>query len=671
MRSLGHVGPSPGVSEPSESRIERFSWKAQNMTLTPQSGARYAVEKGYGRGVFPIQPNSKLPIPGVSWDGLVGQHVPAEPMDNNWAIATGAGLLVVDIDAHNDGLTSWDRLKAQHGPIPETFAVSTPNGGFHLYFRGDGPCSASKIAPGIDTRGAGGYVVCPGSALPTGSYDIAHDCPPAPLPAWVSQALIDAKTETPKNPAGEIELSEGERNSMLYREGCALRDRGYGEDAIYAALQALNDNHSDGALDEDELRTLSRQASKHPPGQARQAAEFRPVPKENSPIKLLKTLDFEAIPRAKWLIEGYLAPGYITAIGAPGNYGKTRIGALTDIAVASGQSIMGWDVCKGMSTGVLAITEDPMDDMYRRAAGVCVAHGIDHRGLDIHLWSMLDDPMCLIKKDGSKYIRNEAQIRGLIDYITAHKIGLLRLDPYSSIHALNENDSTDAVQLTLVLKEIMSATGCAVLLMCHVTKSSMPQRNAKDRSDYRGNMHVLRGSSALVDACRVVYTLDRYHPKADEEYGVPLEQSYRWLRMDVAKGNTFKQDEQKQFWYYLESPALPSGEEVGAAKVATPPQAVACELDQEGAIVAKVADLMEANGVTEGQAIPVTQLAEIAKVHPNWKDVFGKGKFFKEDHKLTSMRVKLQGLFSTAPERDGYRYWISQTHPKGVRREVV
>jgi hypothetical protein len=61
--------------------------------------------------------------------------------------------------------------------VERAFQVRTPRGGLHVYFKGEGPSTASRIADGIDTRGgilrdgkivSGGYVLLPGSKTMTG-----------------------------------------------------------------------------------------------------------------------------------------------------------------------------------------------------------------------------------------------------------------------------------------------------------------------------------------------------------------------------------------------------------------------------------------------------------------------------------------------------------------------
>lgn len=73
-------------------------------------------------------------------------------------IATGDGLVVVDIDPQNGGVIDHE-LEAL------TLTATTPKGGRHHYFRCDLPIrnSVGKVAEGVDLRGQGGYVVAPPS----------------------------------------------------------------------------------------------------------------------------------------------------------------------------------------------------------------------------------------------------------------------------------------------------------------------------------------------------------------------------------------------------------------------------------------------------------------------------------------------------------------------------
>jgi hypothetical protein len=97
--------------------------------------------------------------------------------DHGVGILTGpeSGIFVIDIDVA-DGKAGDDTLhdlEAIHGQLPATATVRTGSGGLHLYFTWpDGTdirnSASGALGPGIDVRGAGGFVVAPPSVHPNG-----------------------------------------------------------------------------------------------------------------------------------------------------------------------------------------------------------------------------------------------------------------------------------------------------------------------------------------------------------------------------------------------------------------------------------------------------------------------------------------------------------------------
>lgn len=93
-------------------------------------------------------------------------------------IPTGAlvGHWVLDIDCHKgavgpETLAAWEQ---EQGPLPATRSVSTASGGRHLLFAwpedGREVLSRVNVAPGIDVRGRGGYVIAPPSRSDQGAW---------------------------------------------------------------------------------------------------------------------------------------------------------------------------------------------------------------------------------------------------------------------------------------------------------------------------------------------------------------------------------------------------------------------------------------------------------------------------------------------------------------------
>jgi hypothetical protein len=96
--------------------------------------------------------------------------------DANVGVVTGAasGLVVLDIDLP-DGPASLARLTEEHGPLPATCEQRTGSGGRQLLFAHPGhPVSnRTRVEPGIDVRGDGGYIVVPPSLHAEQGGDIA------------------------------------------------------------------------------------------------------------------------------------------------------------------------------------------------------------------------------------------------------------------------------------------------------------------------------------------------------------------------------------------------------------------------------------------------------------------------------------------------------------------
>lgn len=170
--------------------------------------------------------------------------------DLNVGISTGAaGLLVVDLDS-DDAVDWWQR----QGPVPTL--IATTGRGQHWYYAGTGPSSAGRIAPGVDTRGAGGYVVAPPSIHPTtgGRYEWAHEAEVADLPEGLRALLSPRKPRRAKAYRFDLEVPArthladlarsveqappGQRNDALNRAAWKARGLGWNERAACVLASA-------------------------------------------------------------------------------------------------------------------------------------------------------------------------------------------------------------------------------------------------------------------------------------------------------------------------------------------------------------------------------------------------------------------------------------------------
>lgn len=147
-----------------------------------------------GRRIFPLRPNDKRPQI-TDWqhvacsDAATVAHWWTQWPDAGIGIATGQGLVVLDVDVKDgaQGTQSLQELQAQHGPLPQTSAVTTTSGGTHFYYACNVPIrnSTSRIGAGLDIRGDGGYVVAPPTIINGRAYSWANALPVVPAPDWL------------------------------------------------------------------------------------------------------------------------------------------------------------------------------------------------------------------------------------------------------------------------------------------------------------------------------------------------------------------------------------------------------------------------------------------------------------------------------------------------------
>ena len=147
-----------------------------------------------------------------------------------------SGLLVIDVD-HPAGAESWHRLCAEDGIAVRTVVSLTPAGGHHEYFAAPqglaAKNSAGRLAPNLDVRTAGGYVIAPPSRHPNGGiYRWAPgqgpgEVPLAPLPEPLVRRLAAL-------------AGAGEGNTIASRRRGQVRDiRRYGQAALQREAQMV------------------------------------------------------------------------------------------------------------------------------------------------------------------------------------------------------------------------------------------------------------------------------------------------------------------------------------------------------------------------------------------------------------------------------------------------
>jgi len=246
-----------------------------------EAALRYA-ELGYP--VFPCAPGTKTPL---TEHGHLEATTDPELIERWWtqrpnanvAIAT-TGLAVIDIDAGADWLADAPERALELAVAPLSL---TANGGRQYVFRQPAGkawrSTAGRLAPHVDTRADGGYIVVPPSVLSGGkayqwSEGMALDEPPENLPeppTWIVEQLDGLATSSPTSPrvavrpADSNQIPSGQRNATLVRLAGAMRRVGMSHGEIGAALQRANADRCVPPMAEAEVDRIASSVALYEP----------------------------------------------------------------------------------------------------------------------------------------------------------------------------------------------------------------------------------------------------------------------------------------------------------------------------------------------------------------------------------------------------------------------
>jgi hypothetical protein len=247
---------------------------------------RYA-EMGYP--VFPCAPGGKAPLTPHGFHDATTDVVRIEEWwarhrEANVAIPT-AGLLVVDVDGPDN---AWPGDPDKVLDLARGAVSITPRGGTHYIFRQPGDRAwgntVGKIAPKVDTRANGGYILLPPSVVDGKRYCWSKSSElmtPAELPeppGWLT-ALLDelggngappgahrARQGDDLAPDGNV-IPAGQRNATLARLGGVMRRVGMSRDEILVALLRANEDRCRPPLSLREVENVAASIARYEPDQ--------------------------------------------------------------------------------------------------------------------------------------------------------------------------------------------------------------------------------------------------------------------------------------------------------------------------------------------------------------------------------------------------------------------
>ena len=563
-----------------------------------------------GFRVFPITPGGKVPPKGLAWK-IEATTDPAkirawwafEP-NYNYAVAAGEGTLIVDVDAAKNGFAALLDLD-----LPDTLTVKTPGGGMHLYMHGpDVQNSVDRIAPGIDIRSAGGYVVGPGSFFAdpggkkgyTGTYHVINDTSPVEVPAGFVIMCGDPK-QREQGPAVSVDEPDDivfAIHYLLKDAPIAIEGRG-GNNTTYAvaarvieigvsaerAADLMAEHWNERCLppwNREELLGIVKNAENY--AQRRQgsggvtaaasdwgdAVVLPPAPPPSSAGKFDKVFasramtPIELIPAREWIMHRLLLRNEAAVLAGPGGVGKSGFSLALAAHGAAGRSFAGFTVNRPFKTIVYNL-EDSRHEMEARLYAACAVYDLDPREIEKHvlLWPGRELRFRLMNRDHSFAM---ADIQELARLTKREGFDAMVLDPLVSLHHEEENDNTAMGEVMDALNGLARLASIAVLALHHTPKAV---RQA-------GSSDAVRGAGNIVNAVRIASTIYAADEADAALYGFGDGYKARYVRIDDAKQN-LSALETKPLWLEKQSFPLPCGDTSYALRIMEPSATMAGE----------------------------------------------------------------------------------------------
>lgn len=475
-----------------------------------------------------------------------------------------SGVVCVDIDIKN-GARGREWLAENEDALPPTRTHKTRSGGLHLLFVAPTDVqirnSASRVAPGVDVRGEGGYIIIP----PSPGYDLADDTPPAEMPRWLVRACTEPKMPGPppeRAPSRHEDSANGSPYGLRALESeCAIiagampgtqepalndgalrmgslvaagvLDRAYAAQCLIGAGMQMRNGDAHRPWTRNEVidkvdRGLQdgarrpRQVKDRPDwktnGHAEPAYEPPPYPEDELPAKpkkaeprdIFPTLDIDGLlnlPPPVWRVHGLLTTSANAVLYGP--YASLKSFAALDLSLclAYGQPWHGRDV---QQCAVLYIAGEGVGGLSKRIKAWLHFHGLEDQRAAFRLISASID------------LRNP-EVTAAIVRTALHvaeqdgmKVGLVVIDTLArAMVGADENSSQDMGLAVKGTDEIREGIDAATLTVHHTGKDT-------DRGP--------RGSSALggavdcqirVERSDMAVTLTIEKQKDDEE-GEPI-----------------------------------------------------------------------------------------------------------------------------------------------------
>lgn len=462
-----------------------------------------------------------------------------EGVPANVGVAVPEGFAVVDVDPRNGGIEALETLQKHFGPLDPSRLTATGGGGWHYWFRVPADVQLpADLAPGVDIRQRGNYVVGAGSVhFSGGAYTWLRRGPTPNAPEWivatgrergalpevVSGPGVDVPSEAIDALVDRLEPLgvPGQKHHLVWAVGSWLNGRGWSGAAIAECVRRLLERCTDvrdlaagvqTALDGRRyvggwsrisgwLGAVAPEVDRETPNPARVDVEEGSRVVAEAMAELLPTLTVAAIqpggdvyfglrllgvedpPPLVQLVQGLdISPGLTTILAAKPGASKTPFALALALCLGAGAPWLGREVLRRRA--LYLSYEKPIATQRKRTR---IA-----RALGIH-------PACVELIDMRKHPLTFGAMSDVLARLEAvltvdAREAVIFLDTYgAAVTGAKHNDAEYAEPLRLV-RDLVTDRGAAFVPLMHAKKGG----GAKDRDDVEGSVHLVAAADAVI-----------------------------------------------------------------------------------------------------------------------------------------------------------------------------
>jgi RecA-family ATPase len=265
-------------------------------------------------------------------------------------------------------------------------------------------------------------------------------------------------------------------------------------------------------------------------------------------------IDPATLPPREYLYGKHFQRRVVSATVAPGGTGKTSLGNVEGVAMATVRNLLG-EQPKARCKVWIHNGEDSRPELLRRIVAICQRYNIPQEELVGWLFLTSGTEMPLKVANGYSDLKIDTPlIEEMTQMILENEIDVVMLDPLVTIHSINENDNGKMDAVVRIFSRMADVCDCAIDLSQHTRK--LPPGTAEHTADDA------RGASSVHDAVRAQRVLNVMSAKEAENAQIDDMERRSYFRVDRSKSNTAPPAKMAT-WRKFENVSLANGDDVG------------------------------------------------------------------------------------------------------------